>query len=139
MANAMRRRMRFSPADSTWYLPFCSACTGSTRAALRAGMNAATMLVTRPIVMANTMSAGVIAIASGTWTYPNTPSSMPLIWPTMPRAMTKPAPHPSADPTRPSTALSTRNSERICARVAPSARRMPMSARRCVTAIAKEL
>ena len=33
------RRTRFSPSLNCWYLPFCNACTGSTRAALRAGMN----------------------------------------------------------------------------------------------------
>ena len=33
----MPARRRLSPADNTWYLPFCSACTGSNRAAARAG------------------------------------------------------------------------------------------------------
>ena len=43
------------------------------------------------------------------------------------------------EPIRPATALSPRNSVRIWPRVAPSARRIPISPRRCVTAMAKEL
>ena len=46
---AIAKRMRLSPADSTWYLPFCSAWTGSTRAACQAGISAATMLVATPM------------------------------------------------------------------------------------------
>ena len=57
-ASAAERRLRFSPAESTWYWPFCRAFTGSTRAALRAGRNAAIMLVTTPTAAAVTSSQG---------------------------------------------------------------------------------
>ena len=46
---------------------------------------------------------------------------------------------PTQVPASPAIALSARNSVRIWPRVAPSARRIPISARRSVTAIAKVL
>jgi hypothetical protein len=57
----------------------------------------------------------------------------------MARASSMPNATPTAVPARPLTALSARNSVRICPRVAPSARSMPISGRRSVTAIAKVL
>ncbi len=56
-----------------------------------------------------------------------------------PRAIKTPSTSPAIDPSSPMAALSPRKSHRICPRVAPSARRMPISERRCVTAIANEL
>ena len=72
-------RTRFSPALNCWYLPFCSACTGSTRAAFRAGMNAATTLVITPSTTAKIISAGLVEISSAFCAMPKTsPNSAPM-------------------------------------------------------------
>src|ERR1039458_4313495 len=113
--------------------------TGSTRAALRAGRKAAIMLAITPTAAAVTSSQGRTSMWSAFAEAPITPSMNALVLAVSPCAINKPKPIPTAEPARPATALSPRNSARIWPRVAPSARRMPISARRCVTAIANEL
>jgi hypothetical protein len=51
-------------------LPFCNACTGSTRAALRAGKNAATTLVNTPNRTADPSSTGLVETSFAFWATP---------------------------------------------------------------------
>jgi hypothetical protein len=57
----------------------------------------------------------------------------------MPPAMIMPKPRPTIDPTNPSTMLSMTKRRRICARVPPSARMIPISVRRSATPVTNEL
>ena len=134
------RRKRFSPAQSTWYLPFCSAWTGSTRAALRAGTKAAIMLVSDAEAMAKHENQRVDDGLLRVLRTPNIVSIM-LAGDAGQAAGEDQSERDAgqrADQRR-RRALSPRKSVRIWPRVAPSARRMPISPRRCVTAMEKEL
>ena len=95
-ASAAMRRTRLSPAPSTWYRPFCSAWIGSTRAALRAGISAAIMLITTPRASAAGQERGIDQnLAARCCGRRTTGPSVEPVTPVMPRAKASPTAAPT--------------------------------------------
>ena len=97
------------------------------------------ILVAVPIATAAIDRSRPRAISLTVCGMPKRCSIRSLIYPARPLAMSNPKPSPRSEAMKPVPQLSPMNSARIWPRVAPSARRMPISVRRCVTATAKVL
>jgi len=112
--------------------PWAIASMGGTKAASRAGEYAEATATPTPTSKASNTESGVNAIAPGRLLTYNASTVSPINC-TAPLAMSRPNGSPTSAPRKPKHAASPTNAARTRVRLAPSARTIPISARRRTT------